>query len=315
MFQSIAEAVGKTPLVLLNRLGKGLPSRIAVKLEYFSPGASVKDRPALHIIESAEAAGKLKKGQYVVELTSGNMGAGLAWACAVKGYKFVAVMSAGNSPERRQMIKAFGAKIELVPQVRGGKPGQVSREDIELVEKRTVALVKKLKAFRPDQFNNPDSAAAHEKTTGPEIWEQTGGAVTHFVSFVGSSGTLIGTSRALKARNKDIACFAAEPAGTQFLAGKRIVSTSHKIQGGGYAVKPGIYNDDVVDGFLPVSDDEATKAARALSAREGIFGGFSTGANVAAALKLARKAKPGSLIVTVCCDTGLKYLSTDLYPA
>ena len=313
MFDTIAQAVGNTPLVALDRLAAGLPGRIAVKLEYFSPGGSIKDRPALASLLAAEKAGLLRKGQVVVEKTSGNMGGGLAWACAVKGYKFIAVLSAGNTPERSQMIRAFGARVETVPQAKGGKPGNVTREDLELVEIRTEALVRKFKAFRPDQFNNPASVWAHELGTGPEIWEQTKGKVTHFVSFVGSSGTLIGTARALKKRRKSIQCFAAEPAKVQFLAGKPLKTTSHIVQGGGYAVMPGIYDEDVVDGIIPVTDSEALRTARALASKEGIMGGFSSGANVAAAMKLARKARKGSLIVTVCCDTGLKYLSTDLY--
>jgi cysteine synthase A len=241
------------------------------------------------------------------------MGGGLAWACAVKGYKFVAVMSAGNTPERRLMIKAFGGKVEVVPQAKGAKKGHVSREDLDLVDVRAKALVKKLKAFRADQFNNPNSVVAHECSTGPEIWEQTQGNVTHFVSYGGSCGTLIGTAKALKARNKDIQCFVAEPAKAQFFAGKKIRSTSHIIQGGGYAMMPGFYDASLVDGSIPVSDAEALKTARKMAAMEGIMGGFSSGANVAAALKIARKAKPGSLVVTICCDTGLKYLSTVLY--
>jgi cysteine synthase A len=314
ILDSIVGAVGGTPLVALDRLAGKLPGRVALKLEYFSPGGSIKDRPALACLEAAEKAGLLRKGMHVVELTSGNMGAGLAWACAVKGYKFTAVMSAGNTPERRQMIRAFGAKVALVPQAKGGAPGQVSHEDMEAVEAKTQELVRKLKAFRPDQFNNPAAAAAHRDSTGPEIWAQTGGALTHFVSFAGSSGTLIGTATFLKSKNPRIQTFVVEPASTRFLAGKKIKSTRHVIQGGGYATLPGIYNSAVVDGALAVTDAEAVKTTRLLASKEGIMCGFSSGANVAAALKLARQAKRGSLIVTVACDTGLKYLSTSLYP-
>lgn len=313
MLDNIRQAVGKTPLVAVDRIAAGFPARVAVKLEFYSPGGSIKDRPALAIIEAAERDGTLKKGQVVIEKTSGNMGGGLAWVCAVKGYKFIAVMSAGNTPERRQMIRAFGGRVEVVPQAKGAKKDQVSREDLDLVEIRTAQLVKKYKAYRPDQFNNPNSVAAHERGTGPEIWEQTGGKVTHFISYAGSSGTLIGTAKALKARNRDIQCYVAEPLSAQFFAGKKIRSTSHVIQGGGYATMPGFYDASVVDGSIPVSDAEALKMARLLAAKEGIMAGFSSGANLAAALKIAKKAKPGSLVVTVCCDTGLKYLSTELY--
>ena len=310
---SVAEAVGNTPLVALDRLCKGLKGRVAAKLEYYSPGGSIKDRPALAALEDAEKSGALKRGRPVVEVTSGNMGAGLAWACAVKGYKFIAVMSEGNTPERRKMIAAFGAKVVLVPQVSGGKKGQVSHEDLIQVEQTAQQLVKKLKAFRPDQFANPASVIAHFKGTGREIWEQTSGKVTHFVSFVGSSGTLIGTAKLLKERNPKIQIFCAEPEKARFLAGKQVKSTSHKIQGGGYALVPGIFDSDVIDDYIGVTDDEALDTARRLAAKEGIFGGVSTGANVAAAMKIAKRAPKGSLIVTVCSDTGLKYLSTELY--
>jgi len=310
---SVAEAVGNTPLVALDRLCKGLKARVAAKLEYYSPGGSIKDRPALTALEDAVKSGRLKKGQHVVEVTSGNMGAGLAWACAVKGYKFVAVMSEGNTPERRKMIAAFGGKVVLVPQVSGGKKGQVSHEDLIEVEKTAQQLVKKLKAFRPNQFANPASVIAHFNGTGREIWEQTSGKVTHFVSYVGSSGTLIGTAKLLKERNPEIRIYCAEPENARYLAGKPLKSTSHKIQGGGYALVPGIYDGDVVDEYIGVSDDEALATARLLASKEGIFGGVSSGANVAAAMKIAKRAPKGSLVVTICCDTGLKYLSTELY--
>lgn len=313
ILDNVGQAVGWTPLVAIDRLAAGLPARVAVKLEYFSPGASIKDRPALAVLERAEKEGLLKKGQFVVEKTSGNMGAGLAWACAVKGYKFIAVLSAGNTPERSQMIRAFGAKVVKIKQAKGGKPGLVTREDLELVEVEVQRLVKRLKAYRPDQFANPASSLAHEVGTGPEIWAQTSGKVTHFCSFVGSSGTMIGTSRALKSYNSKVRCFSVEPAQTAFLAGRTIRSTQHVIQGGGYAVRPEIYDAAVVDGYLTVTDAEAQRTARALASKEGIMGGFSGGANVAAALKLARDAAKGSLIVTVICDSGLKYLSTNLY--
>ncbi len=315
MVDSVGGAVGRTPLVALNRLCKPLTSRIAIKLEFFNPGASLKDRVAWRILEEAEEQGALQKGQPVIELTSGNMGAGLAWACAVKGYRFVAVMSRGNTPERRQMIKAFGAKVELVDQVPGGQPGEVSKEDLEKVEKRTQEMVAEVGAFRPDQFNHPGSVHAHEFGTGPEIWEQTQGKVTHFCSLVGSSGTLMGTSKALKERNPDIKTYAVEPASAQFLAGKPIESTRHKLQGGGYALQPGIYDTALVDETIAVTDREAQAAAVKLAAKEGIMGGYSTGANLAAALKLATQNGPDALIVTVACDSGLKYLSTDLYQA
>ncbi|HEY8292431.1 MAG TPA: pyridoxal-phosphate dependent enzyme, partial [Thermomicrobiales bacterium] len=181
---SILDAIGWTPLVALDRLGEGLPGRVALKIEGANPGASIKDRAALQCIAEAERAGHLKPGGVVVELTSGNMGTGLAIVCAIKGYRFIAVMSVGNSRERVQMLRALGAEVDLVPQMPGGVPGQVSGDDLALVEERTRALVRTLGAFRPDQFNNPANVRAHELTTGPEIWAQTEGAVTHFCAIV-----------------------------------------------------------------------------------------------------------------------------------
>ncbi|MBI3979823.1 MAG: cysteine synthase family protein [Chloroflexi bacterium] len=310
---SVLKAIGNTPLVALDRLGAGLPGRVFVKLEYFNPGGSVKDRAALTIVEEAERDGRLRPGGAVVELTSGNMGTGLAIVCAVKGYRMIAVMSEGNSVERRRMLEALGAEVALVPQAGGPRPGQVSREDLELVEQRARELVRELGAFRPDQFNNPAGVLAHERTTGPEIWEQSGGLVDVWVASIGTGGTFLGVSRALKARRPAVRCYAAEPALAPFIAGGPVTSTSHKIQGTGYALIPPLWDADLCDGFLTVADDEATEAARLLATREGIFGGFSTGANVAAALQLARTAESGTTIVTVAPDTGLKYLSTDLY--
>ena len=170
---SVVGAIGATPLVALDRLTEGLPGRVAAKLEYYSPGASVKDRVALAVIDAAEASGELKPGGTVVELTSGNMGTGLAVVCAVRGYRMIAVMSAGNSVERRRMLEALGAEVELVPQTSNSVPGQVSKEDLDLVEVRTVEIVRELGAFRPNQFHNSNAVLAHERTTGLEIWGQT----------------------------------------------------------------------------------------------------------------------------------------------
>ena len=310
-------AIGRTPLVALDRLTEGLPGRIAAKLEFYGPGASVKDRAALAVVEAAERSGELRPGGTVVELTSGNMGTGLAVICAVKGYRMIAVMSAGNSVERRRMLEALGADVELVPQAGASRPGQVSKEDLDLVERRTIELTRELGAFRPNQFHNPHAVAAHETTTGLEIWEQTAGTVGVFAAHVGAGGTFIGVARALKARSGAVRCYAAEPASAPFIAGgaAAVISTSHKIQGTGYAQVPPLWQPELVDGFLTVTDDDAIATARALATREGIFGGFSGGANVAAALQLARECPNGTLIVTLVPDTGLKYLSTDLYPA
>lgn len=312
---SILGAIGNTPIIALDRLREevGVKARIFAKLEYFSPGGSIKDRSALKIIEEAERKGELEPGQRVVELTSGNMGIGLAVVCGVKGYHFTAVMSRGNSPERWRILRALGADVVLVPQAKGGVPGKVTKEDLELVEKRTQLLVKRLGAFRPDQFNNPKNPLAHEHGTGEEIWKGLEGGVDYFVAMVGTGGTFIGSSRALKKHNPRIKCYAVEPANAPVLAGGRVKSTKHKIQGTGYAFVPPQWDSNLCDGYLVVSDREAISAARLLAKREGILAGFSGGANVAAGIKLARKIGSKKVIATVIPDTGLKYLSTDLF--
>jgi len=299
-------------LVELRRIAGRARGRVFAKLELLNPGGSIKDRSALAIVEAAERQGQLKKGGTVIELTSGNMGTGLAVVCAVKGYPMIAVMSEGNSEERRQMLRAVGAKVVVVPQVGTKRPGQVSREDLEAVDRETTRLTRQLKAFRADQFHNEFNVRAHELMTGREIWEQTEGRVTAFVTSIGSGGTFIGVSRFLKKSNPSVKCFAAEPASAPFIAGRRVTSTSHKIQGTGYALKPPLWDDDLCDGFLTATDQEAIRYARLLGRKEGIFAGFSSGANVACAMKLARKAERGDVVVTVLPDTGLKYLSTDL---
>jgi cysteine synthase A len=240
------------------------------------------------------------------------MGIGLAVVCAVKGYRMIAVMSEGNSLERRRVLRALGAEVELVPQVPGARPGQVSREDLAAVERRAAELVAELGAFRPDQFANPSAVAAHEEGTGPEIWRQSDGRVSHFVASVGTGGTFVGVARALKSASPSVRCYAAEPASAPFIAGGPVTSTSHLIQGTGYALIPPQWDPGLVDGFLAVTDERAMEVARQLATREGIFGGFSTGANVAAALELAAQVPAGSLVVTIAPDTGMKYLSTGL---
>jgi cysteine synthase A len=315
VLSSLVEAIGETPLIALDRLGVTLPGRVLLKLEYFNPGYSIKDRIARRIVEEAENSGRLRPGGTVIELTSGNTGTGLAIVCAVKGYHLIAVMSEGNSVERRRMLEALGARVELVPQAPGSPPGQVSGEDLELVERRTAELTRELGAFRADQFHNPANVEAHELGTGAEIWEQTGGKLDAFVAMVGTAGTFMGIARALKERNPAIRAYAVEPSGAAVLAGRPVVDPSHKIQGAGYAMVPPLWDPAYCDGYLAVEDDEAIAVARRLAREEGVFAGFSTGANVAAALRLARDAAPGTRIVTTANDSGLKYLSTDLFPA
>ena len=310
---SIVGAVGNTPAVWLDRVTAGLPGRVLLKLESMNPGGSIKDRAALQCLRDAEGDGWLRPDTPVVELTSGNMGIGLAVACAVMGRRLIAVMSEGNSPERRQLLAAYGAEIELVAQAPGGVQGKVSGEDLALVEARTVELVAELGAWRPDQFANPSNPRAHELGTGPELWEQAGGALDAFVAIVGTGGTFAGIARALKARDAAIRCFAVEPAGAQALAGKAIETSAHTLQGAGYAMIPPQWDAALCDGTIPIEDGAAVAVARDLARREGILVGFSTGANVAAALRLAAEAEPGFRVATVACDTGTRYLSTDLF--
>jgi cysteine synthase A len=316
ILDSVIGAIGATPLVALDRLCDGLPGRVVAKLEYYGPGGSVKDRVARAVIDDAESRGLLQPGGTVVELTSGNMGTGLAVVCAVRGYRMIAVMSTGNSIERRRMLEALGAEVALVPQAPGSVPGKVSGPDLELVEIRTRELVAELGAYRPDQFNNAAAVLAHELTTGAEFWEQTGGQVGAFVASIGAAGTFLGTARALKARNPAIACYPVEPATARFIAAGAagVTNPGHKIQGTGYVLLPPLWQPELVDGFIAVSDDDAIATARRLATREGIFAGFSAGANVFAAMQVAATCTPGTIVATIACDTGLKYLSTDLWP-
>ena len=309
----VLAAVGETPLIGLDRIRPAGGGRVLLKMELMNPGASMKDRIALQILEDAEASGRLKPGGAVAELTSGNTGIGLAMACAVKGYRFTAVMSEGNSVERRRMLRALGARVELVPQAGGSAPGQVSKEDLELVERRTQELVAELGAFRPDQFHNESNPRAHELGTGREIWEQTEGRIHAFAAAVGTGGMFVGVSRALKARNPAVACYVVEPAGAPFLAGEPVTNTRHQIQGAGYALTPGFWDAQLADGYLAVSDAEAAESARRLAREEGVLAGYSTGANLAAALRIASELPPEASIVTIACDSGMRYLSGPLY--
>ncbi|MET3593260.1 cysteine synthase A [Mesorhizobium shonense] len=316
VLNSVVDAIGGTPLVRLDRLTEqaGVKGAILAKLEYLNPGFSKKDRAALGIIEEAERTRAIKPGQTVVELTSGNMGTGLAIICAVKGYPFVAVMSKGNSEERARMMRALGAEVILVDQLPESVPGQVSGGDLALVDQRANAVTEERGAFRADQFNREGNWLAHYRKTGPEIWDAAGGAVDAFVDFIGSGGTYAGITKALKERNPRIKCFVVEPQGAAAAAGETITQAEHPIQGGGYAILDLAFLKSVpVDGYLQVSGDEARQTTRLLARSEGIFAGFSSGANVAAALHLLSGEEAGKTIAVVICDSGLKYLSTDLW--
>jgi cysteine synthase A len=292
----------------------GVKGTILAKLEYLNPGFSKKDRAALGVIEEAERSGVLKPGQTVVELTSGNMGTGLAIVCQVRGYPFVAVISKGNSEERARMMRALGAKVVLVDQLPTSIPGQVSGGDLALVEQTAQRLSEELNAFRADQFNREGNWLSHYHGTGPEIWEASDGAIDVFLDFVGSGGTYAGVAKALKERKPSVNCYIVEPEGAAASAGEKITQAEHPIQGGGYSIPNLAFLRDVpVDGYLQVSGDEAHQTARLLARSEGIFGGFSSGANVAAALQLLSGKEAGKTVAVVICDSGLKYLTTDLW--
>jgi cysteine synthase len=297
---SAVEAIGGTPLVELSRFARGSGGRILAKLESLNPGFSKKDRIARQIVEDAEADGTLAPGQTVVELTSGNTGTGLAIVCAVKGHPFVAVMSRGNSPERARMMRALGAEVVLVDQAPESRVGEVSGRDLDLVEQAAQRLTVERDAFRADQFRHAGNFRAHYLHTGPEILEQSGGAFDAFCDFAGSGGTFAGCAAAFRDRNPAVRCYVVEPDNPR-----------HRIQGGGYSMPDlPMLAYARPDGAIVVSDEEAIEAARRLARTEGIFAGFSSGANLAAALRLA----PGRTVVTIINDSGLKYLSTDLWP-
>ena len=311
---SVIEAIGSTPLVRLERITRGLQGTILAKLEYLNPGFSKKDRAARTIIEEAEQSGELRPRQPVVELTSGNMGTGLAIVCGVKGYPFFAVMSKGNSPERAQMMRALGAQVVLVDQLPGSVPGRVTGADLDQVEHKAVELTRELKAFRADQFHRDGNWRSHCNGTAREIWQQADGDIDAFVDFVGSGGTYAGVSKAFKRLKPGLRCYIVEPDGAAAIAGEEVTAPGHPIQGGGYAKQALHFLEEAeIDGFLKVTGEDAKRVARRLAAVEGIFGGFSGGANVAAALGLLEGEMRGKTVVALICDAGLKYLSTDLW--
>lgn len=300
---SVIDAIGGTPLVELRRIRDelGLEGRLLAKLDYLNPGFSKKDRAARAIIDQAHASGALRDGQTVVELTSGNMGTGLAIVCAVLGHPFVAVMSVGNSAERARMMRALGAEVVLVAQEAGSRRGEVSGADLALVEAETRRIAQERGAFRADQFALPGNPDAHETGTAPEIWAQSGGAITAFCDFAGSGGTLGGVARFFGP--KGVRCYLVAPD-----------RAAHPIQGGGYGMVDLEHLKGVdLAGTVTVTGHEAAKHARLLARREGIFGGYSAGANLAAAARLLNGPERGGCVAFAVCDSGLKYLSTDLW--
>jgi cysteine synthase A len=313
---SALDLIGNTPLVDLKRIvsNSGLDGQILAKVEYFNPGFSKKDRIALQMLEDAEKSGLLKPDQSVIELTSGNTGTGLAIVCAIKGHPFVAVMSKGNTEERARMMRAYGAEVVLVDQAPGAPPNQVSGESLALVEEETQRLTEELGAFRADQFVLDGNWRAHYLNTGREIIEQSEGKIDVFCDFVGSGGSFAGVSKALLEHNPAVKCFIIEPASAAVLAGQKITNPNHKIQGGGYSMPDLKYLQGIkADGFIQVTNDEAVECTRRLGKEEALFSGFSSGANLAGAIQLLRGGMSGSTIVILLPDSGLKYLSTNLW--
>jgi cysteine synthase len=304
---SALSLIGRTPLVALDRVHPG-PGRIVAKAEFLQPGGSVKDRAAQAILLSARKDGRLRDGGLVVEMTSGNMGAGLAVACAALGHPLLLTMSTGNSPQRARMLRALGAELELVEQV-SGTPGKVTGEDLDAAIAAAQRLTAERKGFYVDQFHAPEGHRAHEETTGREIWEQSGGRIDAWVMCVGTGATFQGVSRALKSFNSSIHCVAVEPAGYEPLGGKPITKRQHLLQGSGYGAVPPIWDNALMDEAIAVSDEEAEHWRTQLAIGEGLHVGYSAAANVCAASKVLRSGAlaPDSVVATVLCDTGLKY--------
>ncbi|MCT4507448.1 MAG: cysteine synthase family protein [Tepidibacter sp.] len=310
IMESIYESIGETPMLRLSRITKhyGVKGNIFAKLEYLNPGYSKKDRPALQMIEEAKASGHLKPGQPVIELTSGNTGTGLSIVCQAKGHPFIACMSEGNSMERAKMMRALGAEVVIVSQAKNSVKGQVSGEDLKLVEEMTKRLTKERNAFRADQFKLESSYRAHLLHTAVEMWEQSDGEIDCFVDIVGSGGTFEGCAEKLKEYNKDIRCYIAEPVNAAVYAGHSIINDGrHKVQGCGYAMNLPKVNKKLIDGCVQVTDEEACQMARDLAKLEGTFVGISSGANVSAAIKLLKGKEKGKNIVLTLNDSGLKY--------
>lgn len=302
IYSSITELVGRTPLVEVSGF-ENQKARIVVKVEAFNPGGSVKDRIALAMIEDAEKKGVLKPGATIIEPTSGNTGVGLAWVGVAKGYRTILTMPETMSVERRNLLKAYGAKLELTPGAEGMKGAIARAEQLRDTIPGAVIL---------GQFVNPANPAIHEQTTGEEVWTDTDGKVDIFVAGVGTGGTVSGVGSALKKHNSAVKVVAVEPASSAVLTTG--VPGKHKIQGIGAGFVPSTYNPAVVDEVMTVTDDDAFAGARMLARTKGLLVGISSGAAFTVALALARKDEnAGKLIVALLPDTGERYLSTSLF--
>ena len=303
ILNSIVEATGQTPLVKLNRLDEGLPGNVAVKLEFYNPAGSVKDRIGHAIIDAAEKSGALKPGGTIVEGTSGNTGIALAMVGVARGYNVILTMPETMSAERRVLLRAYGAKIVLTPGTDGMK-GAVEKAK-EIVESTDNAVL-------ASQFSNEANPAIHYKTTGPEIWDATDGKIDIFVSGIGTGGTISGAGKYLKEKNPNLKIVAVEPQDSPLLSEGRV--GPHKIQGLGANFVPDTLNRDIYDAVIAVSGEDAIRTSRALATEEGILGGISSGAAVYAAVEEAKKSEnKDKLIVAVVPDFGERYISTVLY--
>ena len=305
IYTSADQLIGKTPLLELTHIEKeeGLEAKILVKLEYFNPAGSVKDRIAKAMIDDAEASGKLKPGSVIIEPTSGNTGIGLASVAAARGYRIIIVMPETMSVERRQLMKAYGAELVLTEGAKGMKGAIAKAEDLA---KETP------NSFIPGQFVNPANPAAHKATTGPEIWEDTDGKVDIFVAGVGTGGTITGTGEYLKSQNPNVKVVAVEPASSPVLS--KGTAGSHKIQGIGAGFVPDVLDTKVYDEIITVENDDAFATGKKIGKKEGVLVGISSGAAVWAAIELAKRPEnKGKTIVALLPDTGDRYLSTPLF--
>jgi cystathionine beta-synthase len=298
---SVVSLIGNTPLVRLKRIGEieQLPSVLAMKMETTNPGGSSKDRPALEMILAAEREGVLKPGGTIVEPTSGNTGVGLAIVAAQRGYRCVFVMTDKVAPEKVSLLKAYGAEVVVCPVA-------VEPDDPQSYYSVAARLTDELDAFRPNQYANPNNPLAHEQTTGPELWRQTAGRITHFVAGAGTCGTITGTARFLKAQNPDVKIVAADPEGSVFSGGS---GRPYLVEGVGEDFFPAAWERDLYDDVIAISDQESFLTARRVSEAEGILIGGSGGMAVAAAIQVAKRAGPDDIVVVLNPDSGRGYLS------